>query len=90
MLQVAKEPTMEQQHATPSFWKSPFGIIATLLAIGASAYLYTAHKDHVIALLPFAFLAACPLMHLFMHRGHGHGGHSQHSGQDGTSDSGRR
>lgn len=67
---------MDQQHARPSFWKSPFGIIATVVAIAASIYLYVVHKDHVLALLPYAFLAACPLMHMFMHRGHGHGGHS--------------
>ena len=67
---------MDQQHARPSFWKTPFGIVATFVAVAASVYLYVAHKDHVLALLPFAFLAACPLMHIFMHRGHGHGGHS--------------
>jgi len=28
--------------------------------------------------LPFLFLLACPLMHMFMHRGHGgHGGHHE-------------
>lgn len=72
---------MEQQRATSSFWKSPFGIVSTLLAVLASVYLYLSHKDHVLALLPYAFLAACPLMHMFMHRGHGHGGHPRH--QDG-------
>lgn len=78
-----------QQHARPSFWKTPFGIVATILAAVASVYLYVTHKDHVLALLPFAFLAACPLMHVFMHRGHGHGGHS--SGGSQTSDEpGRR
>jgi hypothetical protein len=67
---------MDQQRARPSFWKSPFGIAATLVAVAASIYLYLVHKDHVLALLPYAFLAACPLMHMFMHRGHGHGDHS--------------
>lgn len=73
---------MDQQHACPSFWKSPFGVVATLVAIAASVYLYLVHKDHVLALLPYAFLAACPLMHMFMHRGHGHGGHSHSGGRD--------
>lgn len=27
------------------------------------------HKDHVLALLPYAFLAACPLLHMFMQGG---------------------
>lgn len=74
---------MDQQHARPSFWKSPFGIIATVVAIAASIYLYVVHKDHVLALLPYAFLAACPLMHMFMHRGHGHEGHSDGRTPDG-------
>lgn len=72
---------MEHQD-TPSFWKTPFGIGATLIAIAASIYLYLVHKNHVLALLPYAFLAACPLMHMFMHKGHGHGSHS-HGARDG-------
>ncbi len=31
-------------------------------------------------LLVFAMVLACPLMHLFMMRGHGHGGHGGHGG----------
>jgi hypothetical protein len=73
---------MNQQHARPSFWKTPFGVVSTIAAVMASIYLWVAHKDHVLALLPFAFLAACPLMHIFMHRGHGHGGHSHGESRD--------
>lgn len=62
-----------QHHAKKPFWKTPLGVGAALAAIAASAYLYVTHRDHVIAALPFLFLAACPLMHVFMHRGHGHG-----------------
>ncbi|MGJ7497304.1 DUF2933 domain-containing protein [Variovorax sp. RT4R15] len=60
--------------------------MATVITVAASVYLYVAHTNHVLALLPFAFLAACPLMHVFMHRGRGHGGHSHGSGpiDDGT------
>ena len=81
---------MDQQATRPSFWRSPFGIAATLVAVASSIYLYIAHKDHVLALLPYAFLAACPLMHVFMHRGHGHG-HGGHShGRSPGDDSSRR
>jgi hypothetical protein len=73
---------MDQQHARPSFWKTPVGIVATLVAVSASVYLWLVHRDHVLALLPLAFLAACPLMHMFMHRGHGHGVHSHVEGPD--------
>ncbi len=64
----------EPSSPRPSFWKSPWGVACTVLAVAASAYLWFAHKDHLLALLPYAFLAACPLMHMFMHRGH-HGHH---------------
>lgn len=73
---------MDQQAGRPSFWKTPFGIVATLVAVASSVYLYVVHKDHVLALLPYAILAACPLMHMFMHRGHGHGGHSHGKSRD--------
>ncbi len=39
--------------------------------------LFTEHRAHVLGILPYLILLACPLMHLFMH--HGHGGHDQHT-----------
>jgi hypothetical protein len=39
----------------------------------AAFFLLTEHRAHVLGVLPYLLLAACPLMHLFMH--HGHGGH---------------
>lgn len=60
---------------TPSFWKSPAGL-AWLVAMAVGGYyLFTEHKAHLYGVLPYLVLAACPLMHLFMHRGHHHGGH---------------
>lgn len=75
---------MDQQHARPSFGKTPFGIVATLIAVVASVYLWIAHRDHLLALLPFAILAACPLMHVFMHRGHGGHAHGAKPKNNGT------
>jgi len=72
---------MNQPGERPSFWKSPFGIVCAVLAVAASIYLYVAHKSHLYAVLPYLVLAACPLMHMFMHRGHGHGqGHGHAHG----------
>jgi hypothetical protein len=39
----------------------------------ATFYLLLEHTAHTLGALPFLVLLACPLMHLFMHRGHGHG-----------------
>ena len=40
----------------------------------AVAWMFFRHNAHLGQLLPFLILLACPLMHLFMHGGHGHGG----------------
>jgi hypothetical protein len=42
----------------------------------------------VLGILPYLLLAACPFVHLFMHRGHGH--HHHHSGGADSTDKGGR
>jgi hypothetical protein len=44
----------------------------------AAYLLFSEHRAHAMAWLPFALLLVCPLLHLF----HGHGGHGggQHEG----------
>ena len=53
-------------------------IIAGILLAILGYFLWAEHRAHTIAALPYVLLLAvvllCPLMHLFMHRGHG-GGH---------------
>lgn len=46
--------------------------------IVAGYFLFTEHRAHTIAYLPFLLLLACPLMHLFMHGGHGSHHHGKH------------
>ena len=60
-----------------NFWTSRGGLVLlALLAIGG-ILLFTEHQAHVLGVLPWLFLLACPLMHIFMHSGHGgHGGPS--------------
>ncbi len=53
-------------------------IFIAFLAI-AAFYLFTEHRAHLLGALPFLLLLACPLMHVFMHHGHGeHGAHGSH------------
>lgn len=47
-------------------------LIGFLLVSGF--YLFTEHRAHVFGILPYLIFLACPLMHLFMHHGHSHGG----------------
>lgn len=39
----------------------------------AAYFLITEHRAHLLGILPFLLLAACPLLHFFHHRGHDHG-----------------
>ena len=82
--------TTSGPQTTRAFWRSPFGVAATVLAVLASIYLYLAHQAHVYALLPYLVLAVCPLMHMFMHRGHGHGHHHGPSHEQPSSPAGGR
>jgi len=53
-----------------------------VLWIGLAAavtWMFYRHNAHLLQLLPFLILLACPLMHLFGGHG-GHGGHGDDSG----------
>ena len=52
---------------------SRFTLIAfCILAAVAAFYLLTEHRAHVLGALPYLIFLVCPLMHVFMHRGHSH------------------
>ena len=65
----------------PGFWRSRTGLVTLGFIAIALFFLLTEHRAHVFGALPWLLILACPLMHLFMHRGHGHGGRHQHDGQ---------
>jgi hypothetical protein len=74
---------MDMNHSSRSNWSAysrmvfiGFIVIAAVLL----AYEHRLHLSGLLGLLPFLFLLACPLMHLFMHNGHGHDGHDGQSG----------
>ena len=55
-------------------------VLLGFLAI-AGFFLLIEHRAHVLGVLPFLLLLACPLLHLFHHGGHGrHGGASKATG----------
>ena len=67
---------MNDEHREQLWWRSPLGMVTCGFLIVAGFFLLTEHTAHVFGVLPWLLLAACPLMHLFMHHGH-HGGHGQ-------------
>ncbi|MCW5659970.1 MAG: DUF2933 domain-containing protein [Burkholderiaceae bacterium] len=65
-----------------------------LLWLGLAAavgWLFFRHNEHLLQLLPFLIILACPLMHLFGHGGHGgHGkGADEQPGPASRGDEGR-
>jgi hypothetical protein len=63
-----------ESHDEPSSGAKINWILIAFLAV-AGFFLFTEHRAHLFGFLPWLLLLACPLMHLFMH--HGHGGHAQ-------------
>jgi hypothetical protein len=53
------------------FLGSKFGWAITLSLAVLGVYLLWNHTGHVVYALPYLFLLACPLMHVFGHH-HGH------------------
>jgi len=83
-METQHETHAAQEHPAP-WWRSRGGLVLAGFLIVAGYFLVTEHTAHLLGALPWLLLLACPLMHLFMH--HGHGGH-KHGG--GGSDSGDR
>jgi hypothetical protein len=62
------------------WWPTRTGIAVIGFGIVIAFYVLREHYAHALGLLPYLLLFACPLMHLFMH--HGHGGNAGHRGGD--------
>jgi hypothetical protein len=62
-----------------SRWRSPLGIFMLVAGAAGVYYLLTEHLTHVTQAVPYLFLLACPVMHLFHGHGHHHGSHGAES-----------
>ncbi|MBY3095139.1 DUF2933 domain-containing protein [Rhizobium laguerreae] len=60
----------------PSAWSTYTRTVFIAFAAIALVLITYEHRVHVLGILPWLLILACPLIHLFMH--HGHGGHSGH------------
>ena len=70
------EPTQSREDVISRRMKQIFVVFAII----GGFFVVAEHRAHLVAYLPWLFLAACPLMHLFMH--HGHGSHQHHGSGD--------
>jgi Protein of unknown function (DUF2933) len=72
---------MNHDHDARGFWHTRYALGLLVLGGIAAYFLLSEHRAHFFGALPFLLLLACPLMHVFMH--HGHGGHgSKHADHD--------
>jgi hypothetical protein len=77
-LNQSHHETPEDQHGhahAPSFWRSKAGLVAAGFLLIGLFFLLSEHRAHLFGVLPFLLILACPLMHLFMHHGHGNHRH---------------
>ena len=72
---VINEPTSRGRLG--NFVQSSTGLALIVFLAVAGYFLWTEHRAHAIAALPYLLLGGCLVMHLFMHHGHGHGGHGE-------------
>lgn len=63
-----------------SFWRGRTGIAFLVVGVVVATYLLFEHTAHVIQWLPFGILLLCPLMHIFIHGGHGKHGDGGRNG----------
>ncbi len=66
------------------FLSSRAGWVFCGFALIAGFYLLLEHRAHVFGALPYLLILLCPLMHVFMHRGHGHRGHDHGDAKRGS------
>ncbi len=67
--------TGDTDQSQGGFLTSRAGLVLLGFLAIVGVLLFTEHRAHVLGALLYLPLLVCPLMHLFMHRGHGHEGH---------------
>jgi hypothetical protein len=85
----------EEMRRDRSWLWSRSGLVCVGFLLIAGFFVLTEHTAHVLGVLPYLLLLACPLLHLFhgghggrhgTHRGRGpHEGHTHHGAGDGES-----
>ena len=61
-------------HMERSYWTSRTFLIFLTFCAMATVLLWSEHRAHLLGVLPYLFLLACPLLHIFG----GYGSHGAH------------
>ena len=72
----------EGSSALPRAWARRAKLAFAVFFAIAAFFLFAEHRAHVYPALPWLFLAACPIVHLFMHGRHRHAGHRAHEREE--------
>jgi len=70
---------MNGPYAGAKVTKWLFAVVGAVIAV----WMVAEHWPHLLPYVPWLLLAACPLMHIFMHHGK-HGAHEHHSPSPGN------
>ena len=73
-----------QSHTSRQPFRIPIWAGAALFGAIAVFFLWEEHSAHLLGALPYVLLLSCPLIHLFMHRGHGHDDGRSSQSSDGS------
>lgn len=78
-------PANPHSQGQPTSWRLPLWLAFCMFLAIAVFFLWEEHRAHILGLLPYAVLLLCPLIHIFMHRGH-NGHDHDHGGRQGEDD----
>lgn len=80
------DPAQNNNDDSPSWLFSRTGVV-TFIALAILGFLiYEGHGAHLLGFTPYLLILACPIMHIFMHGRHGHGGAGHHTHEKRDSD----
>ena len=77
-MSISKMDNRTEAGAAGRPFRIPLWLGACAFLAIALFFLWEEHRAHILGALPYLLLLACPLLHVFMHRGHG--GSSGHEG----------
>ena len=80
----------DEHREDKGFFKSKANLALIGFALIAAFFLLTEHTAHVLGILPYLLLLACPLLHFFGHGGHGGHGSDERAGESADAQKSKR